>query len=55
MVYTPMGGSPTIIIMVYTHFGGSHKVKIKRFTMGFDLIVKIITHKIKDKYENISV
>ena len=28
IVYTPMGGSPTINVMVYTHFRVSTKLKV---------------------------
>ena len=35
VVYTPMGGLPTIIIMVYVHFGCLRKLKVEPFTMVF--------------------
>ena len=55
MVYTPMGGSPTIRVKVYVHFRGSHQLKVKPFTLVFNLIVKTFTQKIKNKSENMPV
>ena len=55
MVCTPMVGSPTIIIMVYAQFGGSHKLKANTFTLFLNLIVKRITQKIENEFENMSV
>ena len=42
-VYTPMGGSPIINFMVYTLFGGSHKLKVKPCTLIFFGVFKCIT------------
>ena len=42
MVYTPVGGSPTINVMVYSHYGGLPKLKVNPFTLFFYLVVKII-------------
>ena len=33
MVYTPLGGSPTINVMVYAHFEGLPKLKVYPFTL----------------------
>ena len=46
-VYTPMIGSHTFNIMVYTHFVGSPKLKVLPFTLVLCLIFKIITQYIK--------
>ena len=34
-VYTPMGGSPAINVILYALFGGSTKMKVKPFTLFF--------------------
>ena len=43
MVYTPMGGSQTIDVVVYALFGGSPKLMVKTFTLVFYLTIKFIT------------
>ena len=39
MVYTPMGGSLTINVMVHAHFGGLTRIKVQTFTPVLSRIV----------------
>ena len=55
VVYTLIGGSTTINIMVYAIFGGPPKLKIKPSTLVIYCIVKVITQEIKNKPENIAM
>ena len=43
MVYTQMGGSTTINVMVYPLFKGSPKIKVWHFTLVFYWVAKTIT------------
>ena len=54
-LYTPIGGFPTIDVMVYTLFGGSYKLKVKSFTLVFCWVVKCITQYIKNIFYIMSV
>ena len=53
--YTKIDVSLTISVIVYASFGGSHKMKVNPFTLVFNLLVKIVTHNIKDKLDHMSL
>ena len=55
MVYIPMGGSPTINVMVYALFGGLTKLKVYTFTLFFCWVVKCITKEAKHRFDIMSV
>ena len=53
MVYTPLGSSPTINVMVYAHFVSLPKLKISPFTLVIFYRVKSMIQEIKNKSDNI--